>query len=200
MQSPDFSNSNVATQALTLERCIQIFDDALSPEMCASMVHSFHALSRFHRNNGSGVRAGLEKSRWTELDIGPLSDEIFRQNLLVVMKNYWQQYVDALGLTLEIPFTTKTSEWIIKRYQASDEHSFQPHFDALGAVSNRYLVLLWYLNDVEQGGETAFVDLGVEVKPKAGRMLMFPPYWMFQHEGRPPLSGDKYILSTYLLF
>lgn len=29
---------------------------------------------------------------------------------------------------------------------------------------------------------------------------MFPPYWMYQHEGLPPISGDKYILSTYLLF
>ena len=29
---------------------------------------------------------------------------------------------------------------------------------------------------------------------------MFPPFWMYQHEGVPPVSGDKYILSTYLLF
>jgi hypothetical protein len=28
---------------------------------------------------------------------------------------------------------------------------------------------------------------------------MFPPYWMYQ-QGLPPQSGDKYILSTYLLF
>ena len=35
---------------------------------------------------------------------------------------------------------------------------------------------------------------------RIGRLVVFPPYWMFQHEGRPPVSGDKYILSTYLLF
>ena len=29
---------------------------------------------------------------------------------------------------------------------------------------------------------------------------MFPPYWMFQHAGAPAISGDKYILSTYLMF
>jgi hypothetical protein len=29
---------------------------------------------------------------------------------------------------------------------------------------------------------------------------MFPPYWMYQHAGLPPESGDKYILSTYLMF
>ncbi len=120
--------------------------------------------------------------------------------MLAVAHRGWRRYVDALKLTLELPFTTKTSEWILKRYEPGGVQRFQPHFDALGAVSNRYLVMLWYLNDVAQGGETAFVDLGVEVKPKAGRMLMFPPYWMYQHEGRPPISGDKYILSTYLLF
>ena len=61
-------------------------------------------------------------------------------------------------------------------------------------------MFLWYLNDVERGGATRFPGLGVEVAARAGRLLIFPPYWMFQHEGLPPESGDKYILSTYLLF
>lgn len=183
-----------------LQDYIQVFDDALDASFCASMIRSFHALSRFQRGNGAGIRAGLELSRWTELDIGPLSDEGFRNSMLVVMQRGWQRYVDNTKLSIEIPFTTKSSEWILKRYEPGGSERFQPHFDSIGAVSNRYLVMLWYLNDVEQGGETAFVDIGVEVKPKAGRMLMFPPYWMFQHEGRPPISGDKYILSTYLLF
>jgi len=30
--------------------------------------------------------------------------------------------------------------------------------------------------------------------------VVFPPYWMFQHAGLAPVSNDKYILSTYLLF
>ena len=42
--------------------------------------------------------------------------------------------------------------------------------------------------------------LDIEITARAGRLLMFPPYWMYQHEGLPPQSGDKYILSTYLLF
>jgi prolyl 4-hydroxylase len=184
----------------SLQRYIQIFDDALDASFCASMIQSFHALSRFHRSNGAGVRAGLEQSRWTELDIGPLTDEGFRNRIVAAMHQGWQRYVEQTKLSIEIPFTTKTSEWIIKRYEPGGSECFQPHFDSIGAVSNRYLVFLWYLNDVETGGETAFVDLGVQVKPKVGRLLMFPPYWMFQHEGRPPISGDKYIFSTYLLF
>ena len=88
----------------------------------------------------------------------------------------------------------------IKRYRAGAEERFQPHFDSIDAVANRYLVFLWYLNDVADGGQTRFVDLGVDVEARAGRLLMFPPYWMFQHAGLPPRSNDKYIVSTYLLF
>jgi hypothetical protein len=53
---------------------------------------------------------------------------------------------------------------------------------------------------VEAGGETRFPQLDLKVEARAGRLLMFPPYWMYQHEGLPPQSGDKYIISTYLLF
>jgi hypothetical protein len=77
---------------------------------------------------------------------------------------------------------------------------FQLHFDSLDYTSSRYLVFLWYLNDVSEGGETDFPDLGLRVDARAGRLLVFPPYWMFQHAGPPPKSNEKYIISTYLLF
>ena len=193
-------SSDRSGAAPELARFIQVYDDALDRELCGAMIRSFHALARFHRANGRGVRAGLEESSWTELDLTAFSDAGFRAMLLANMRRYWEKYVATVGCTIPVPFTTQTSEFILKRYRPTSSERFQPHFDSLGEVSNRYLVFLWYLSDVASGGETAFVDLGVEVAPRAGRLLMFPPYWMFQHEGRPPLEGEKYILSTYLLF
>jgi prolyl 4-hydroxylase len=194
------TNELPAAPALSLQRCIQVYDDGLDPALCAKMIESFHALGRFQRQNGEGHRAGLEASGWTELDITPLSDPAFRGMLMAQMQQHLARYNAALGLTIPVPPSAHTSEWIIKRYQPDANHRFQPHFDSLGPVANRYLVFLWYLNDVAAGGETYFTDLDIAVQPKAGRLLMFPPYWMFQHEGRRPLSGDKYILSTYYLF
>jgi hypothetical protein len=182
-----------------LSRYIQVFDGALSAETCARMVDSFELLKRFHVLNGATRRQELAQSAWTELDLGPLSDQAFRSMLLGNMLEYLERYNQALSLTIKVPSTHKTSEWIVKRYRPGGER-FQPHFDSVGPVANRYLVFLWYLNEVSEGGETAFVDLNLSVAPKAGRLLIFPPYWMFQHEGRAPLSGDKYILSSYLLF
>ena len=42
------------------------------------------------------------------------------------------------------------------------------------------------------------VERGMKIDPKKGRLVMFPPMWMFPHNGKPPISGPKYILSTYL--
>ncbi|WP_460735102.1 2OG-Fe(II) oxygenase family protein [Lysobacter tyrosinilyticus] len=188
------------TSANSLDRFVQVYDDALPAALCQRMIESFHTLARFQRRNGEGVRGGLDDSGWTELDISSLSDAQFQSMLLANMHAHLARYVEAVGLTIPVPLAQRNSELIIKRYRPGGEDRFQPHFDSLGEVSNRYLVFLWYLNDVAEGGETSFVDLGIDVAPKAGRLLMFPPYWMFQHAGRAPVSNDKYILSTYFLF
>ena len=41
-------------------------------------------------------------------------------------------------------------------------------------VSNRYLVMLWYLNDVGSGGETEFPQLELIVKPQDGAIADVP--------------------------
>ena len=183
-----------------LSRCVQVFDDALPAAVCARLVQGFEAMQAQQVVNGRERRDWLAGSAWTELDIGPLADAAFRESLLSGIHHFLARYNAAIDLTLPVPATTKTSEWILKRYRNDGDERFQPHFDSVGPVANRYLVFLWYLNDVAEGGETAFVDLDLAVTPKAGRLVVFPPYWMFQHEGRPPISNDKYILSTYLLF
>jgi hypothetical protein len=111
-----------------------------------------------------------------------------------------ERYNRDIGLPIAVPRAPKHSDLTLKRYRPMDGERFQLHFDSIYSVSHRYLVFLWYLNDVAEGGETRFPQLDIAVSPKAGRLLIFPPYWMYQHEGATPRSGDKFILSTYLLF
>lgn len=76
---------------------------------------------------------------------------------------------------------------------------YRPHVDASPAHDwQRILAPIIYLNDVEEGGETHFIDHGVSVKPKAGRILIFPACWTHPHTGRIPLSGSKLILTTFI--
>ena len=62
----------------------------------------------------------------------------------------------------------------------------------------RILATTVYLNDVEEGGETEFLYLSKRIKPKAGRVVIWPAGFPYVHRGNPPLSGSKYILTSWL--
>lgn len=55
-----------------------------------------------------------------------------------------------------------------------------------------------YLNDVEEGGETEFLNQHERVSPEAGRVAIWPAYFTHPHRGNPPLSGDKYIYTGWI--
>lgn len=191
---------NASTTNDSLSRYIQVFDDAFNPALCEQMISSFHNLQRFQRPNGRGLRPGHEESAWTELNLDPLSDAGFRSMIIENMHRHCIKYNEMLNQGLTLPLTEKISELVMKRYRPAGDEGFQLHFDSIGEKANRYLVFLWYLNDVPEGGGTHFPELDITVQAKAGRLVIFPPYWMYQHIGQPPISNDKYILSTYFLF
>ena len=55
-----------------------------------------------------------------------------------------------------------------------------------------------YLNNVEEGGETEFLHFSKRVKPKTGRIVIWPAGFPYLHRGNPPLSGEKYILTSWM--
>lgn len=183
-----------------LQHFIRVYDHHLDASLCRRMIGSFASLERFQRRNGRGVRAGLEQSGWTELNVTQLSDASFLKAFDALVDQALMQYNRDVGLSIPLPNSLKLAPLIIKRYAGRGSDRFQLHFDAIHHLANRYMVYLWYLNDVEAGGETRFPQLGYSVPARAGRLLMFPPYWMYQHEGIAPVATDKFILSTYLLF
>lgn len=184
----------------SLRRFVRWYDNALPRELCDGLVAGFEQSQHLHVRNGAGVRPGLDGSGWTELDIGPLADAAMKGYFLVQIQQYLARYNAEIGLSLPVPPTRLTADLMMKRYMNNGAEQFQPHFDSIGEKADRYLVFLWYLNDVQEGGATRFVDLDIEVQARVGRLLVFPPYWMYQHAGMPPRSNPKYIVSTYLLF
>jgi hypothetical protein len=183
-----------------LRHFIRVYDNDIDDALCRRMIDSFNGLQRFQQQNGRGIRAGLEDSAWTELNVTRMADAGFLGMFRKLIDRGLQRYNADVGLSIPIPNSPKTADLIMKRYRAGATEQFQLHFDAVNHLAHRYLVLLWYLNDVSEGGVTNFPQLDFAVSARAGRLLMFPPYWMYQHEGQPPLSGDKYIVSTYLMF
>ena len=63
----------------------------------------------------------------------------------------------------------------------------------------RAFVFSIYLNDVEEGGETEFLHFSKRVKPKTGRIVIWPAGFPYVHRGNPPLSNKKYILTSWMM-
>lgn len=181
-----------------LTHYIRTYDDAIPAAFCRQVIDRFESEPELQQRNGGSVRAGLEKSSWLERDFSDNAEigNLFRNSL----RHFKSAYERDCGIRPALPAPGSLAELIFKRYDPGGQDGFQPHFDSLGPVASRYLVFLWYLNDVADGGATKFVDLDVAVQPRAGRLLIFPPYWMYRHAGLAPISEPKYILSTYCLW
>ena len=89
----------------------------------------------------------------------------------------------------------------IKIQKTSPEEGYHVwHYENMSYQhSSRRLVYMVYLNDVEEGGETEFLHQRLRVKPKKGTILLFPPSFTHTHRGNPPLSGDKYAITGWML-
>jgi len=63
--------------------------------------------------------------------------------------------------------------------------------------SDRKITFMWYLNDVTEGGETEFWS-SYNIKPEAGKLVLFPADWTFPHTAKVPISNNKYIVTGWL--
>ena len=183
-----------------LSRFIAVYDDVLPLSVCAEMQAAFERSADKQWRSGSAVRQGLDGGGWMELNISKFLEPRLARMFEESIQRYFEIYSAAFPLPLPISPVKKLNDFSMKRYGAEQQEQFPVHYDAMHERSNRYLVFLWYLNDVGEGGETWFPQWELGITPKAGRLLIFPPYWMFQHAGLKPVSGDKYIVSTFALY
>jgi hypothetical protein len=65
---------------------------------------------------------------------------------------------------------------------------------------NRHLVFMTYLNDVNDGGETEFLNQNIKFKPQKGLTLIWPADWTHSHRGLVSLTETKYITTGWLNF
>ena len=87
----------------------------------------------------------------------------------------------------------------INRTMNNGKDGFGNHVDVGDyASAKRFVTMLFYLTDVEDGGDAAFPPLGFSVKPEKGSLLIFPSNFVFLHCGLKPLSSPKYIMTSFL--
>lgn len=92
----------------------------------------------------------------------------------------------------------------VMRYAPGQQ--YHPHLDALPGLANqREWTAIVYLNDEFEGGATAFPELGLSLRLRAGDLLQFrnsdgdqQPDGRMRHAGEPVLSGRKWIATRWI--
>lgn len=179
---------------------IYVADNALPIELCNAMVERFeqHPLEQYPGRVGQSETENTTIKRSTDLVISG--------------KEHWRDVDTALfnSIGAAMQFMRQQHSFFRGRFKdygyaiqkTSPGEFFHWHVDSGShSFSDRQLVAIWYLNEVEgPGGETEFRHQQIRIKPATGKLLLFPPFWTHEHRGVTLQQGVKYIATTWVLF
>ena len=112
---------------------------------------------------------------------------------------YYHQYAQTYSILSQ---HEKHNIFYVKMQKTSPGEGYHIwHSETLGRnESNRILAFTYYLNDVEEGGETEFLYYPRRIKPVKNTLVIFPAAFTHTHRGNQPLSGEKFILTGWVEF
>ena len=110
-------------------------------------------------------------------------------------------------------------EWTLNDFSIQRE-KISAHFDSFDYETDdgktnwepggqRMITVIAYLNDVEEGGETGFPELGIDIPPKKGDAVVFHNTLPIDagahpkihprslHGGMPVLKGEKWMVNLW---
>ena len=178
---------------------IKVYDDVMDKTLCGQIIKQFELDAEHHKYTDREKRPTFTEMNISERYLANDNPwKVFQKQIQDRFIEYVNRYMDELDLPPDFPPKYTFEQYRIKKYQMKIDE-FKDHVDVQDHSSaRRFLVCFLYLNTVGAGGTTTFPKLGHQVKPKCGRMLMFPANWMYRHSGDPVLAGKKYIVGSYL--
>jgi len=186
---------------------IGIYDGYIPDEVCDQAIDLFKKYQEFNkvfsRFSTEGATPDFKNDK--QLFCGPdvLTEQEFNINKL-----------KALMINFDMALRHYYTETNVKKYTAediiTDYVKIQKTIPSQGyhvchiehgqgrENEKRILVYSIYLNTVEEGGETEFLYQSQRVKPVKGRIVIWPAGFPYVHRGNPPLSGEKYIVTSWI--
>lgn len=171
-------------------------DNAVPARLCRKVMRFFNKKKELHYDGEtiSGANPN-KKCRELRLDGQLINDSLEAGVLDRDLAEKFKRGFNAISKLCPGFFTGSCtdSKYQIQHY-LPDDGWFNWHIDTLAP---RTLAAILYLNDVTFGGETEFWYQNIKVKPKPGRLLIFPAGQGYAHRGVPAKS-DKFIITTFL--
>ncbi len=130
----------------------------------------------------------------SQLDIGAFNLSI-QNHIMLAVRTCLVQYFDWHPFLKNFQYHSTTC-LLQKTMPTEGYHDWHSESNNI-ACQNRTLVWSVYFNDINDSGETEFLYQKKRIKPKAGRVLIFPGSFTHLHRGNPPYK-PKYIATGWI--
>ena len=192
-------------KTVNINNFIGTYDNYITQKDCEDAIKLFEDNDKFNRtvNRIAFEEASVLHKQDQQFFAAPNNLNIWWDQLKPMMVNFdlaWQHYVKHVGAkdAYGVPFHL-TDLKIQKTLPTEGYHVWHIEHGKGYGNEARAFVFTIYLNDVEDGGETEFLHFSKRVKPKMGRIVIWPAGFPYVHRGNPPLSGEKYILTSWMM-
>ena len=183
----------------SISHFIRVYDDIIPENIMRSSIEHLHLRANY-------VDSDYLRRHEVSLSNNPHPELL--ENLKLFLRSVYNKYKTDLGSVSSNLYQCNHIEYpVVAQYQPENlsggnkkehfhDHADCWHYDS----STRVVSVILYLNDVSEGGETYFSQLGYSVQPKRGRVLVFPSNFMFMHRANPPISNPKYVCICWIHF
>ena len=203
-----------------MDNLVQIYKNFIPKEYCDKIIDAFEKDPNTQAGiSGSGINHNIKKS--TDLMIASrLNSPEWKEIYDYLNEALLHTCVDYVG---KFPMMSRTAKhetemslirtvnaklasisngrphMQMQRYIDDQGYYAWHHENEGGVTGKRELFFIYYLNDVDNGGETEFKFNPLKVKPEAGKLIIAPALWTHKHRGNPPQNGQyKYIITGWI--
>jgi hypothetical protein len=193
-------------KTFSINNFIGIYDNYITHEDCDKAIKLYEDQNKFNKtiNRLSFEQAPIIQKQDQQYFAAPWNVDVWWEQLKTMMFNFdlaWKHYEKNTGALESYDQDTfhYTQLKLQKTLPTEGYHVW--HLEHGKGFDNepRAFVFSIYLNDVEEGGETEFLHFSKRVKPKKGRIVIWPTGFPYLHRGNPPLSGEKYIVTSWMM-
>ena len=196
LKKPDYTLHKIWKQ--DIRDFIGVFDTDFDP---SDMIRYFHHMRKLDKSPQRGVQNRGEIVKDEAVCITSkfefTADLEIANSYNCLMGQCLHEYVKEYQVLTKMPSMQYTVN-IQRTLPGEGYHQWHHEKGATVPTITRHLTTMVYLNDVEDGGETEFLYQSRRVKPRKGRVVIFPVTWTHTHRGNPPLSGEKMIATSWM--
>jgi len=190
-----------------VEDFIGTFDGLVTTDFCKDIINHFERVKEMNKTVSRSQHTGsspLKQENSLYYFIGE-KDQILLDEGSKILGEFSQ----AVNAAAEVYRTEYPVLNEVARHQLSYDIKIQKtmpgegyhqwHCERDGVTrARRLLLVMLYLNDIEEGGETEWLYQHKRIKPKEGRIVICPSTFTHFHRGNPPLSGPKYMINGWV--